>query len=192
MSDTLAQPAHVRITPVWAGDSYGLASLRAATWPDIYANKAAGITPEFCKEMAAAFTTDQRLADEEKRIAHAAQEPSHFRRAARHGAQIVGQIEGHSMRSGFQGILQLAVLEQYRGVLQAGGITVGQMLLNSFIEWCDPRREIDVVVPEYNDRALRFYERNGFEPEPGLRPRQMLIIPCLGLVRKPQLKGEKT
>lgn len=104
------------------------------------------------------FLTDERLQLRTELLAHALENPtSHFYQIAmRDDNQPIGLIYGTKL-DGVQEIEALYVDEQYFG---AG---VGKALVESFIEWSDPDKPIELGVYKENERAKKFYSKMGFE-----------------------------
>lgn len=69
------------------------------------------------------------------------------------------------------------------------GTGLAQDFAERFFEWEDKSRDSKLGVVEYNSRAIRFYEKLGFEPN---RVTYMIrdIIPCIDMVKK-NVKEEK-
>lgn len=104
------------------------------------------------------FLTPERMQLRSELLAHSLEHSDkHFYQVALHDdGEVIGLIYG-TKREAVQEIEALYVDEAYFG---AG---VGRALVESYIDWADSDKPIELGVYKENERAKRFYRKMGFE-----------------------------
>lgn len=124
-------------------------------WLQTYPNAEAGVDEAWIREHRGFSATAEGIARWREFIEAAGRRPELlFCRVVRSGTEIVGFLCGR--RDEVVTLGPMYLLEQARGH-GAGGLLRGE-----FLAWAGGA-PIRLWVTEYNDRAVRFYERYGFE-----------------------------
>lgn len=145
---------HVIEVPV-PDDAAALGPLQLRVWLQTYPNAEAGVDQAWIREHRGFSATAEGIARWREFIETAGRRPDLlFCRVVRSGTEIVGFLCGRRDEGVTLGPMYL--LEQARGH-GAGGRLMGE-----FLAWAEGEPVL-LWVTEYNDRAVRFYERYGFE-----------------------------
>ncbi|MGW2108325.1 GNAT family N-acetyltransferase [Streptomyces sp. NPDC001948] len=138
-----------------ADDAAFLGPLQLRIWLQTYPNEAAGIDDTWIREHRGASATAEGIAQWREFIEAAKQRPDLlFCRVARSETEIVGFLCGRRDEVVTLGPMYL--------LNEAQGKGVGGRMMREFLTWAgnSPMR---LWVTEYNERAVRFYERYGFK-----------------------------
>ncbi|MFJ6437355.1 GNAT family N-acetyltransferase [Streptomyces sp. NPDC091416] len=136
-------------------DAPALGSLQLTVWLETYPNAEAGIDEAWIREHRGSCATTEGIARWRDFIEAAGQRPDLlFCRVVRSGTEIVGFLCGRREEVVTLGPMYL--LERVRGR------GAGDLLMGEFLAWAEDE-PVFLWVTEYNDRAVRFYERYGFE-----------------------------
>jgi len=137
-----------------AQDAATLGPLLLRVWLQTYPHERAGIDADWILRHRGSSATAEGIADWREFIEAAEQRPDLlFCRVARAGADIVGFLCGRRDDVVTLGPMYLVEEAQGRGV--------GGRMMSEFLAWAGaaPMR---LWVTEYNERAVRFYQRYGF------------------------------
>nr|WSW64877.1 GNAT family N-acetyltransferase [Streptomyces sp. NBC_00995] len=136
-------------------DATVLGPLQLQVWLQTYPNAEAGVDEAWIREHRGSSATARGVAGWREFIEAAGRRPHlQFCRVVRSGTEIVGFLCGRRDKVVTLGPMYL--LERARGH-GAGG-----RLMKDFLAWAEGAPVL-LWVTEYNDRAVRFYERYGFE-----------------------------
>ncbi|MGW7710286.1 GNAT family N-acetyltransferase [Streptomyces sp. NPDC054771] len=138
-----------------AEDAESLGSVQLRAWLQTYPNEEAGIDERWIREHRGSATAAEGIARWREFIAAAEQQPDLlFCRVVRTGTEIVGFLCGRRDDVVTLGPMYL--------LNEAQGEGVGGRMMSEFLAWAGsaPMR---LWVTEYNERAVRFYERHGFK-----------------------------
>ncbi|AUG75821.1 N-acetyltransferase [Kitasatospora sp. MMS16-BH015] len=155
-------------------DAEQLGPLLLRVWLETYPHPAAGIDEEWIREQRGSAATAEGIDQWREFIAAAQREPEvSYCRVVRRGTGLVGVICG--LRGELVTLGPMYLLEEVQG----SGL--GGRLMAEFLAWAgsDP---MALWVTEYNERAVRFYRRYGFEPT-GERELWRGRLPNLRMVR---------
>jgi GNAT superfamily N-acetyltransferase len=146
---------HVIEGPV-AGDAPAIARVLLAAWLQTYPHEEAGIDEAWIREHRGSVTTPGEIARWREFVVRAASQPDQvFCRVVRCRGEIVGFLcgrrEGKAVDLGPMYLLRRA---------QGGGL--GGRLMNAFLDWAG-ESPVRLWVTTYNEGAVRFYRRHGFE-----------------------------
>ncbi|WP_206539298.1 GNAT family N-acetyltransferase [Nocardiopsis halotolerans] len=137
-------------------DAPALARVLLAAWLQTYPNEEAGIDEAWIREHRGSVTAAEGVAQWRGFIARAAHQPDRFLcRVVRRRGEIVGFLcgrrEGEVVNLGPMYLLE-----------EAQGVGLGGQLMDVFLDWAGdtPMR---LWVTTYNEGAVRFYQRYGFE-----------------------------
>ncbi|MBD0688363.1 GNAT family N-acetyltransferase [Streptomyces sp. CBMA123] len=130
----------------------GHVQLRA--WLQTYPNEGAGIDETWIREHRGSAVTAEGIAQWREFIEEAMRHPDLlFCRVVRSGAEIVGFLCGRRDDVVTLGPMYL--------LHEAQGQGAGGRLMDEFLAWAQDDPML-LWVTEYNERAIRFYERYGF------------------------------
>lgn len=144
----------IRITPATPEDVRGVTEVYYKTWLATYPNEAAGVTVEDVENQFNGAFTVEALAKRTERMVHPAENTSFF--LAKDGDKVVGvcSVTRHPDKNQLQSIY---VLPEY----QRRGI--GALLWQEAQKHFDDDKDITVEVVSYNNNAIEFYQRLGFQ-----------------------------
>ncbi|MYS20806.1 Acetyltransferase (GNAT) domain-containing protein [Streptomyces sp. DvalAA-14] len=164
------------ITAAHPDDAATLGPLHLRNWLRNYLNPDAGIDESWIREHRGSSATAEGVTQWREFI-EVANQPSapHFCRVVRSETDIVGYLCGHREESVTLGPMYL--------LDQAQGHGLGGHMMTEFLTWAGPSR-IRLGVTEYNERAIRFYRRHGFEVA-GERYLWRGRLPTLPMTREP-------
>ncbi|SFK72498.1 Acetyltransferase (GNAT) domain-containing protein [Streptosporangium canum] len=138
-----------------ADDAASLGSLQLRAWLQTYPCEDAGIDENWIREHRGSSATEEGIAQWREFLEAARQQPDLlFCRVVRSGAEIVGFLCGRRDEVVTLGPMYLLEEAQGRGI--------GGRLMGEFLTWAGsmPMR---LWVTDYNERAIRFYQRYGFK-----------------------------
>ncbi|MFI6601663.1 GNAT family N-acetyltransferase [Nonomuraea sp. NPDC050536] len=145
---------HVLESP-HADDAATLGPLQLRVWLETYPCEDAGIDEAWIHEQHGSSATTEGIAGWRDFIEAARRQPDLlFCRVVRSGTEIVGFLCGRRDEAVTLGPMYLLNEAQGRGI--------GDRMMREFLAWAGdaPMR---LWVTDYNKRAIRFYERYGFE-----------------------------
>ncbi|MFJ7196815.1 MULTISPECIES: GNAT family N-acetyltransferase [unclassified Streptomyces] len=137
-----------------AEDAESLGPVQLRAWLQTYPNEEAGIDEKWIREHRGSSAAAEGIAQWRDFIAAVEERPDLlFCRVVRSGAEIVGFLCGRRDDVVTLGPMYL--------LNEAQGEGVGGRMMSEFLAWAGsaPMR---LWVTEYNERAVRFYERYGF------------------------------
>ncbi|MFE9859928.1 GNAT family N-acetyltransferase [Streptomyces sp. NPDC005780] len=136
-------------------DAASLGPLLLAVWLQTYPNAEAGVDEAWIREHRGSAATAEGIAGWREFIEAAGRRPDLlFCRVVRSGTELVGFLCGRRGEGVTLGPMYLRE--------EARGHGAGGRLMGEFLAWADGA-PIRLWVTEYNERAVRFYERYGFE-----------------------------
>lgn len=143
-------------------DAEDLAHMHAQSWRDTYPGIQPGITDEWVEEHAAAKESPEGIERYKSHIAAALEDPEHrYYMVARDGSgKAVGFVAGSKTQE--EQRLHAFYLDKS---FQGSGVATA--LGEDLQGWLDPGRDTLLGVAVNNGRAIHFYEKLGFELQPG-------------------------
>ena len=131
--------------------------MRLASWLDTYVNDELGVTREWIE----ARNKDQMSDEVKKRRLERLDDPNCAGWVALDvDGKVIGVTTPFVDEDGCQHVGSLYVDKDWHGK------GVGGRLMQKVIDWCDPKKPIQLGVVTYNDRAKAFYRKWGFEEVP--------------------------
>ena len=173
----------IKIVPATSEDVRGATEVYYKTWLATYPNEVAGVTTEDVEtQFKGAFTPDG-LAERTERMVHPPENRSFF--LAKDGDKVVGvcSVTRHPDKNQLQSIY---VLPEY----QRKG--VGALLWQEAQTHFDADKDIVASVVAYNENAIEFYQRLGFEkvekqgPNETIRLKSGVFLPETEMIIKAQ------
>lgn len=151
--------------------------MQAASWLDTYPNVDAGVPLEWVKEQTDSWLTPEALEDSKGRVEKMLNNKEHqFLYIAKVGDKSVGMVNTTNF-DGHQRLEALYIAKEYRGT------GVAQELMDVALSHLDLDQPIVLEVIAYNERAQRFYQKNGFAIIPGSEHFYREIMPSLKMIR---------
>ncbi len=166
------------MTPSDVGD---VTEMRLQSWLDTYPNEEHGVDRKWIEQR---NTVQLSSAIKQKRL-------ERFRVLSEKGqikgwvardssGSVVGATTPYIDEDGSQHVGSLYVDKNWHGR------GVGPMLMQNVIDWFDPARPIFLGVVSYNERAMAFYRKWGFEEVPDSEELFDEKIPEVHMIRKAQ------
>lgn len=160
-------------------DSLGASKVLKASWIDTYPNEEHGVLRHDIERRADRF--DDPSTVEERRKLYG---KGSSRFVAREGDKVVGFIH---VDPKVNEVCGLYVHPDYLNT-EDRRLDIGRRLFQAGLEALDTSRDIFLWVTAYNDRAIRFYEKQGFELTKEKRPFEYdegKTMPTVKMVRAP-------
>jgi len=132
--------------------------MRMASWLDTYVNDELGITREWIETHSAEQMSDERR---QRRLKKLSDPNCAGWVATDESGKVIGVTTPFIDNKGIQHIGSLYVDKNWHGRGIAG------RLMQQVIDWFDPGKPIELGVATYNERAIAFYRKWGFELVPG-------------------------
>jgi ribosomal protein S18 acetylase RimI-like enzyme len=143
------------ITAAHPDDAASLGPLHLRLWLQTYPNADAGIDESWILEHRGSSATTEGITQWREFIEAANKQPElNFCRVVRSDTEIVGYLCGR--RDAVVTLGPMYVLND------AQGHGLGGRMMTEFLTWAGPAR-ISLWVTDYNEQAVRFYRRHGFE-----------------------------
>ncbi|MEU7897451.1 GNAT family N-acetyltransferase [Nonomuraea sp. NPDC049152] len=137
------------------GDAEAVGRMVLRAWLQTYPNEEAGIDENWIREHRGSTATAEGVAQWREFIEEAKRWPDLlFCRVVRSEAEIVGVLCGRRDEMVSLGPMYL--------LNEAQGQGIGDELMSEFLAWAGDA-PIHLWVTEYNERAIRFYQRYGFK-----------------------------
>jgi len=170
------------IHSVTLDDLEGYRAVQARGWIDTYPSDAAGVSLDWVQARAEGWMTPEALADSRERLAliltDAGRQPLYV---AKVREAVVGMIHVTNLETSGQRLEALYVDKEYRGQ------GVAQQLVDQAFLSFDLTQPITLEAASYNERAIRFYQKNGFEIRPGSEHLYKDVMPSITMIKP----GEK-
>ena len=132
--------------------------MRLESWLDTYVNDELGVTREWILEL-----NKNQMSDEVR-----ARRLERFNNpncagwvAIDQAGKVIGMTTPYIDDDGRQHVGSLYVAKAWHGK------GVGGALMQKVVDWCDPKKPIELGVVIYNERAKAFYHKWGFVEVPG-------------------------
>ena len=156
-------------------------TMQAESWLATYPNEEAGVPNEWVKRVTDDWLTRESLKKSQDIFMNALNDPTAFYRIAERDDQVVGFVH---VATNDDGTKELEAIYTSPETFHSG---LGQQLMDLANEWIDGT-ETRLKVATYNARAIRFYEKNGFEIVPGTEELYKEMIPIIEMKREGEIK----
>ena len=157
-------------------DIVKLRTLHADIWRETYPSEENGVPEEWVREYTEKWLTPEKLQESVEVVSAILSDPNQFYLSAWSGDEPMGFIHVLTKEDGTKRLEGLYVDKSMRGT------GLSRELMAQADEFIGDN-EVDLEVASYNSRAIRFYEKHGFEidRDGGLFKGK---IPCTIMVRK--------
>ncbi|HEY1037018.1 MAG TPA: GNAT family N-acetyltransferase [Candidatus Paceibacterota bacterium] len=144
---------NVRITDAQPEDAFGITDVLYKAWLATYPNQKLGITVEDIEESYKEHFTPENILRSQERLRNI---PANQKRVvAKDGDLIVGAAALVINENNNQ-LRTIYVLPEYHGK------GIGTALWNAVKDFSDPGKDTIVQLADYNEQAIKFYEKMGF------------------------------
>jgi len=167
----------VKVRRATVDDTEAIRRMQAASWLDTYPNDVYGISYAWVKEYTDNWLTPDQLERSRGYVEAAINDPKGFYRVAERGGEIVGFIHAATKADDTKELEAIYIHPDLFG----GGLGHRMMMLVQ--DWADGV-QMSLEVAVYNERAIRFYERHGFERIAGTEYLHKDNIPVEKMIRK--------
>lgn len=136
-------------------------SVQSAGWRDAYPNDDRGVLTHLVEQYTASWLTPEALAESREYVKKFLDDPDHhFLYVAKDDGKIVGMTHSSHL-DGKQHLEALYIDQQYYGT------GLGHRMIEAALSHFDYTKPITLDAVDYNNRAIRFYEKHGFRKVPG-------------------------
>jgi len=149
----------------------------AKSWLDTYPNEEVGVERQWVADRVATWTTPEAIAKSREFVAPILASDAHFHRLAKAGDEVVGLAHASNENS-HQHIEAIYIDKDYQGT------GLAQEMMGQMLDWLDCSKDVTLEVVSYNDRAIRFYNKYGFEIVPDSDHLFLDKIPTVNMIRK--------
>lgn len=157
-------------------DVQAVTSVLLVSWLDTYVNDSIGIDRQFIFESQIHYITYNFYSNDCK-FEYFRNTKDNLHLVAFDKNEIVVGFLHCRREKGKQYFSGIYLLPEFKGT------GLAQEFAKMFIDWEDRTLDTEVGVVEYNERAIRFYKKLGFEPN-GVKYNIRDMIPCIDLVKK--------
>ncbi len=176
MTEHLLQPHPVIETPS-LDDVEGYRRVQARGWLDAYPNEDAGVPLEWVEQETSSWLTPEALKSSRERVQSILDDPQRrFLYVAKVEGKPVGMVHTTAV-DGNQRLEAVYVDKEFHGT------GLAQELFDTAMAHLSPDLPVTLEVIAYNERAQRFYKKNGFEIVPGSEHFYKGIMPSIVMVR---------
>lgn len=152
-------------------------AMQAESWLATYPNEEAGVTYEWVKNLTDSWLTTEKLDQSRQIFTDVINDPTVFFRLAESNGRVVGFVHVATNDDGTK------ELEAIYTSPKTFGSGLGQQLIGIAREWIGGA-ETTLKVAIYNTRAIRFYEKNGFQIVQGTEEVYKETIPIITMKRE--------
>jgi predicted GNAT family N-acyltransferase len=156
----MVNPTQPVIRAATPDDVYAIRAFHAQSWLDTYPNDNAGVPEEWVREKWQDWDREDKLAESRQRVEEFLSDKDQLYQVAVIGDEVVALLHA-SRHAESQDLGALYVAKSYLG----SGLA--QRLMQIANDFWDSDRPVELAVVDYNDRAKRFYEKQGFRKVPG-------------------------
>lgn len=174
-------PKEYTIRPATCADIESTRRMQAESWRATYANEATGVSQEWVDDITAGWFTPEALENSREIIGKLLADTNQFYRLAELDGRVVGFV--HAARKD-DGTVELEAIYTAPDTFGTG---LGQQLIDQAIAYANGA-EMSLSVVSYNDRAIRFYEKNGFQIVPGSEAMYRDKMPIVRMKREKEVK----
>lgn len=153
-------PKEYTLRKAVAEDMLALRPLQAASWMATYPSDENGVPYEWVKERTDKWTLPERMAESVGILQKVIDDPAQFYRLAEQNGEVVGFVHCLTNED------ETKELEAIYTLPKTFGTGLGPQLMDIAMEWVGDT-PTTLKVADYNNRAIRFYEKYGFKKVDG-------------------------
>lgn len=157
-------------------DLPGFRAMQARSWLETYPSPENGVSYEWVKQRTDSWRTLEKMKESEQFFSKVLADDTQFHRVATLNGEVVGFVHISTKEDGTK------ELEAIYTDPSTFGSGLGGELMRAADEWIGGC-QVSLGVASYNDRAIRFYEKHGFEVV-GSAGKYANKIPIVKMVRK--------
>lgn len=177
MSPEIQPSARVEIRDGTVDDAVDARKMQAESWVATYPNDKAGVSHEWVIDRTDTWLLDERIKESKEIVSKIIADPTQLYQIAKQDNRVVGFVHAKMQDNG------TAELEAIYTSPATFGSGLGQQLMDLASDWIGGV-EVSLSVASYNDRAIRFYQKNGFEIVAGSEHLYANKIPLVRMIRK--------
>lgn len=159
-------------------DVEAVRSMHAQSWLDTYPNEETGVSYEWVKQKTDSWLTPEGLQDSREYLSNIFDNPEHFYRIALDDDKVIGFVHADN-KDGHKHLAALYIDKDYHGT------GLAQKMMKLADEWIGDE-EVSLEVVTYNERAIRFYQKHGYQLVDSENELFAEKIPNVTMVRKGQ------
>ncbi len=170
------------IKPLRTEDATGIRKMQADVWADIYPNEKAEISRQWVVDCCVAkwFSPEAARATQEHFEDIINNPDIYYYRVVLDKNKVLGNIF-------LSKINDVQCLESLYLDKTLRGKKIAQKLLDDALGWTDNKKPIVLEVASYNNRAIAFYKKYGFEVEEGSEHLFANKIPIISMIKKGEI-----
>lgn len=169
-----------RIRPTALEDIPSLRAMQAASWRATYPNDAAGVTTDWVLRRTALWVTSEGYEKSRQHFKDVLNNQHHQHLVAVVQDKVVGLV--HASKIGGKHSLEALYVDSHYY-----GSGVAQQLMDRAMEWLGGAMPVSLEVASYNQRAIRYYEKNGFKKVESSRHLFADTIPVIEMRKEAEL-----
>jgi len=179
MSPELERKSEPVIRETSLDDIIAVRKMQAQSWLDTYPNEESGISKELIKDTIDHWLIPENLEGSVAFMSNIIGNPNNFHHVAVDGDKVIGFV--HVSDVDDEQVLQALYVDKNHH-----GKGVAQKLMIQAMNWLDKTKPIKLEVADYNDRAIAFYRKYGFDIEPDSEHifTELVPIPIINMIRK--------
>jgi RimJ/RimL family protein N-acetyltransferase len=158
-------------------DVPAIRAFHAASWLNTYPNDEAGVSKAWVREQWRDWDSSERLEESRNYVRSFLADPEQLYRIASVDKRVVALLHA-SRHTGKQELRALYIDKDYQGT------GLAQQLFGLADAFWDPHQPVELAVVDYNSRAKRFYEKQGFKKIEGSEYRHADTMPSIRMVRE--------
>lgn len=151
--------------------------VQGEAWLATYPSPENGVSEEWVRTQVNERFTDKGLQRSEEFVAAVLADPTQMHRVAVQNGEVIGFVHAAVCEDGSKELKAIYVSPSVFGT------GVGAELMEAANQWIDGAKAW-LTVASYNQRAIRFYEKQGFKIVPGSESVYKEVIPVIDMVRE--------
>ena len=166
------------IREVTVADTEALRRMQADSWRATYPNDEHGVSQAWVEGHVTAWLTPDALEKSRSIVEEAINDRDGFYRLAEHDGEVVGFVRATTRDDGAKELKAIYIRPDMFGR------GLGGQLMSRAMAWIGDESDAVLEVVSYNQRAIRFYEKFGFEKVAGSERMYRDKMPVMTMIRK--------
>ena len=173
------EPASFTAHEMTAEDIAGATEMRMQSWRDTYTSEKHGVTLDWINERHAESMSQEKQSQREQKFLEGKKNGTLNSWIAKDNAgTIIGSATPFIEEDGTRRVGSLYVAKAWHGK------GVGAQLMQRIIDWYGNEKPIILEVASYNDRAIEFYKKWGFQKVEGSEKLHRETMPVFAMIRR--------